>query len=257
MDQRAPRLGDTVDDYCPRERRITNHAVVAIVDDAIRQTRCTTCDAEHVFKGGREPRRRKPDETAFDEVLASVTSRAEARPVVPAAIARASAPQQTAEAPRPVAATAAPVEEPQGEASAEANGNRIDDAVVAGPGHRRLIRASLPRTDGDVPAPRPIPEFTMHQRPSGRGGRPPRTGDDGEVNGNVVNYPGHHRELRHGRQAHGHDHGNANGHNGHGSGHGFGRHREGPPNGHANGHGGQAPGGAGRRRRRGRHKRAH
>ncbi len=55
MEQRTPRLGDVVDDYCPRERRITNHAIVAIVEDAIRQTRCTTCEAEHVFKQGRPP----------------------------------------------------------------------------------------------------------------------------------------------------------------------------------------------------------
>src|SRR6187397_1388683 len=58
MEQRTLRLGDTVDDYCPRERRITNHVVVAIVVDAIRQTRCTTCDAEHPYKDAREPRRR-------------------------------------------------------------------------------------------------------------------------------------------------------------------------------------------------------
>ena len=50
MQQRRPRLGDILDDYCPRERRITNHAVVAMIDDDVRQTRCTTCDAEHEYK---------------------------------------------------------------------------------------------------------------------------------------------------------------------------------------------------------------
>ncbi len=44
MEQRRPRLGDIVDDYCPRERRITNHAVVAMIEDQIKQTRCGTCD---------------------------------------------------------------------------------------------------------------------------------------------------------------------------------------------------------------------
>src|SRR5438067_811879 len=62
MEQRPLRLGDLVDDYCPRERRITNHAIVAIVNDGIRQTRCTTCDTEHVFKGAKAPRRRKKEE---------------------------------------------------------------------------------------------------------------------------------------------------------------------------------------------------
>ena len=65
MEQRPLRLGDIVDDYCPRERRITNHAVVALVGDAIKQTRCTTCDAEHVYKDAKVPRRislRKKDD---------------------------------------------------------------------------------------------------------------------------------------------------------------------------------------------------
>src|SRR4029453_3955296 len=50
MQQRRLRLGDIVDDYCPRERRITNHAIVAMIDDEVKQTRCTTCDADHEYK---------------------------------------------------------------------------------------------------------------------------------------------------------------------------------------------------------------
>ena len=34
MEQRPLRLGDIVDDYCPRERRVTNHAIVALVGEA-------------------------------------------------------------------------------------------------------------------------------------------------------------------------------------------------------------------------------
>src|SRR6187402_864335 len=90
MEQRTLRLGDTVDDYCPRERRITNHVVVAIVVDAIRQTRCSTCDAEHPYKDGREPRRRL------------VTGR-------PASV------EPAATAPREVHAQGAPQGAPQGE----------------------------------------------------------------------------------------------------------------------------------------------
>mgnify|MGYP003297181116 CR=1 FL=1 len=58
MEQRRLRLGDTLDDYCPRERRVTNHAIVAMIEEDIKQTRCTTCDAEHAYKGARVPRRR-------------------------------------------------------------------------------------------------------------------------------------------------------------------------------------------------------
>jgi hypothetical protein len=54
----------------------------------------------------------------------------------------------------------------------------------AWPAHRRLIRATLPRVEGEPPAARPIPEFTMHQR-AGRGPHGPRHGG-WEPNGNTV-----------------------------------------------------------------------
>ena len=75
MQQRQLRLGDIVDDYCPRERRITNHAVVAMVGPEIKQTRCTTCDAEHEYKQAKVPpqRKRKPAPGAlYQEVLAGM-----------------------------------------------------------------------------------------------------------------------------------------------------------------------------------------
>jgi hypothetical protein len=63
MQQRRVRLGDILDDYCPRERRITNHAVVAMIEDEVKQTRCTTCDADHEYKQAKVPasRRKKPE----------------------------------------------------------------------------------------------------------------------------------------------------------------------------------------------------
>ena len=68
MQQRQPRLGDIVDDYCPRERRITNHAVVAMIGDDVKQTRCSTCDAEHQYKQAKIPpqRRKKEVPGVFD-----------------------------------------------------------------------------------------------------------------------------------------------------------------------------------------------
>ena len=59
MQQRRPRLGDILDDYCPRERRITNHAVVAMIEDTVKQTRCTTCDADHEYKQAKVPAARR------------------------------------------------------------------------------------------------------------------------------------------------------------------------------------------------------
>ena len=63
MQQRQLRLGDILDDYCPRERRVTNHAVVAMVGHDVKQTRCTTCDAEHEYKHAKVPRQRRKANT--------------------------------------------------------------------------------------------------------------------------------------------------------------------------------------------------
>ena len=50
MQQRRTRVGDTVDDYCPRDDAVTAHTVVT-VDDGERAsvTRCQTCDTEHAL----------------------------------------------------------------------------------------------------------------------------------------------------------------------------------------------------------------
>ncbi|MBM3751512.1 MAG: hypothetical protein FJW21_10110 [Acidimicrobiia bacterium] len=134
MEQRPLRLGDLVDDYCPRERRLTDHAIVAIVGEEIRQTRCTTCEAEHVYKGGKAPIRKKKDATAvlYDQVLANATAGAVVAAVAPT-------PPEPPEPPPPPA----------------------DEVWTL---HRTLIRATLPRTPEAVATQRPIPEFTMHQR---------------------------------------------------------------------------------------------
>src|ERR1041385_1752974 len=87
MQQRQLRLGDILDDYCPRERRLTNHAVVAMVGDTVKQTRCTTCDAEHEYKNAKVPRQRRKSETPaalYAQVAASGLKRvAHAPPPAP------------------------------------------------------------------------------------------------------------------------------------------------------------------------------
>jgi hypothetical protein len=173
MQQRRPRLGDVLDDYCPRERRVTNHAVVAMVDDAVKQTRCTTCDTEHEYKKARVPTlRRKKDavSTAYQEVLSAVTGDTAPGLVTnvpdtpPTDDARAAAaPVLTPPEPEPLEAT----EELE---TAEIGGAEGAEAGDEGQGrvHRRLIRATLPRTENHQ-ATRPVPEFTMRQ-PAARSG---------------------------------------------------------------------------------------
>ena len=185
MEQRRLRLGDILDDYCPRERRLTNHAVVAMIAEDVKQTRCTTCDAEHAYKGGKVPRRKKKETTSalYKEVLAGHLA-ADAPPRVsdlanddhedpePLPVA---APEPVvdiaADAP-PV--SAAPEQEGPGTPAADephADAEPDDRQVEEGPVHRPLIRAQLPRIEGQKEE-RRLPEFTIRQRGNGhfRGG---------------------------------------------------------------------------------------
>ena len=75
MQPRRLRLGDVVDDYCSRCRLLSNHAIAAIVDDVIKQTRCSTCDFEHPYKDGKLPARRTRSATSalYKQVLDNVT----------------------------------------------------------------------------------------------------------------------------------------------------------------------------------------
>ena len=222
MDQRPLRLGDIVDDYCPRERRLTNHAVVALIGDQIRQTRCTTCDGEHVYKQGKMPKRG----TGKDGGEGALSDNGQGQ-LVP----KVAAPKDDASLAGPDA-QAKPAErsgEPPAPDQNDPEPPRDVDGWLA---HRPLIRATLPRTDGEPPAPRPIPEFTMHRQAYGRSFRgPSRYGNGQASNGNGFD---------HDRQP--------NGNQSHGS-----------PGNPGNGQARPGGGGGGRRRRRrgGRHKPSH
>jgi hypothetical protein len=173
MQQRQLRLGDILDDYCPRERRVTNHAIVAMVGAEVKQTRCTTCDAEHEYKHAKVPRpRRKVDPAAAlgAEVGAGVPRRSagpeqDAQPDVPPAASTAVPPE---EAPNYVAA--APPILDEGDASGSSDEEDSVPELEDGPVHRPLIRATLPRVEGQPPPTRPGPDFTIRQP----GGRPSR-----------------------------------------------------------------------------------
>jgi hypothetical protein len=168
MEQRRLRLGDILDDYCPRERRVTNHAVVAMIDEDVKQTRCTTCDAEHPYKGGKAPRRKKKEGTAalYKEVLAGMPE-TEATPVLTAPAEHEPEPEPEAApiiADPPNEDVSAPILEA---AEPEEDVQEVVPDVEEGPVHRPLIRATLPRPEGQKDA-RPLPEFTIRQA-GGRG----------------------------------------------------------------------------------------
>src|SRR5262245_47513934 len=159
MDQRRLRLGDILDDYCPRERRVTNHVVVAMIEDDVKQTRCSTCDAEHEYKQARvpSPRRTKPV-AAIQDGAESFESKPVLAPVKPAADLQ-DVPDETEPAvlDEPAAAPIAPTfsNTPGEAAPMQASAEPVVDAPIGepnqedeGPVHRRLIRATLPRPEG-------------------------------------------------------------------------------------------------------------
>src|SRR5438067_7306957 len=194
MQQRQLRLGDILDDYCPRERRVTNHAVVAMLGSDVKQTRCTTCDAEHEFKHAKVPRQRRKSETPaalYSQVLANGPKRVAHEPPpdshdggMDASSSAVVSPdsdlvEETHATVEPIAARTAEAAQP--EPTPDVDRIESDDATSAaegadennveeGPVHRPLIRATLPRPEGTPPPTRPAPEFTIRQ-PGGRQNR--------------------------------------------------------------------------------------
>ncbi len=66
------RLGDTIDDYCSRCKRIMDHSVVSVAGEEAQRTRCRTCDYEHPYKKGKGGRKEMTAKQAFDTLMSSV-----------------------------------------------------------------------------------------------------------------------------------------------------------------------------------------
>ena len=203
MQQRQPRLGDVLDDYCPRERRVTNHVVVAMIGDAVKQTRCSTCDADHEYKQAKVPRvRRKTEAPAALAAQGFGAPKLHDHPEHGGKPPESTTPAAERDVPESappegeiVAALVADADGDAGEQDAQGN-------VDEGPVHRRLIRASLPRTEGQAPPVRPNPEFTIRQpnnnrqnrfRPRGGQGRGPMQSNG---NGNRGGFGGGYSQQR-------------------------------------------------------------
>jgi DNA-directed RNA polymerase subunit M/transcription elongation factor TFIIS len=99
------RLGDVIDDYCPRCKLLLNHAVASMVEGTVVKVVCQTCHSEHPFKNATVPPKKKsgPKAVLFDQVLAK------AAPAVmdPAPEEKAPEPEEVAE-PRKKKRAAAP-----------------------------------------------------------------------------------------------------------------------------------------------------
>jgi hypothetical protein len=72
MSEPVPRLGDVIDDYCPRCRLLLNHAVASLVEGKVVKVICQTCHTEHPYRNAEMPEKKKPGarDKLFAEVLA-------------------------------------------------------------------------------------------------------------------------------------------------------------------------------------------
>ena len=99
------RLGDVIDDFCVKCRRLTNHAIVSLLNGSAAKVRCRTCYSDHDYRNEQAPPSKKDLKKAelFKEVLSTVN------PEEPEAA-------ETAEAP--------PAEAPPVEKKAKARGKK-------------------------------------------------------------------------------------------------------------------------------------
>jgi hypothetical protein len=79
------RLGDVIDDYCVKCRRLTNHSIVSLLNSAAAKVRCRTCYSDHDYRNEQAPPSKKEllkQKELFNAVLAA-TVPADALPAVP------------------------------------------------------------------------------------------------------------------------------------------------------------------------------
>ena len=65
------RLGDVIDDHCIKCRRVTNHAIVSIIEGEAAKVRCRTCYHDHDFRHGQAPPSKKELKKAAEAMEAA------------------------------------------------------------------------------------------------------------------------------------------------------------------------------------------
>lgn len=74
MKEPGKRLGDLIDDYCPRCRLPLNHAIASMVNEDVAKVICQTCLTEHPFRHGEGGKKKlaNPRATLFDQIAAKM-----------------------------------------------------------------------------------------------------------------------------------------------------------------------------------------
>ena len=87
------RLGDVIDDYCVKCRRLTNHSIVSLMNGAAAKVRCRTCYSDHDYRNEQAPPTKKElakQKELYNAVLSgAVPAEAAAPEEAPAAAAPA------------------------------------------------------------------------------------------------------------------------------------------------------------------------
>ena len=92
MPDRPPRLGDVIDDYCPKCRLLLNHDVASLAPDgAVAKVTCRTCFNTHDYRHAQLPARRKgktggDTKSLMEQVLAGMPAPPEPPPAPPAPV---------------------------------------------------------------------------------------------------------------------------------------------------------------------------
>ena len=71
------RLGDVIDDFCVKCRRLTNHSIVSLMSGSAAKVRCRTCYSDHDYRNEQAPPSKKElarQKELYNAVLAGVAS---------------------------------------------------------------------------------------------------------------------------------------------------------------------------------------
>ncbi len=77
MPDRPLRLGDVIDDYCPRCRLLLNHDIASLTQGQVAKVTCRTCYNTHDYRHAEVPPKRTSKKVIekqklFDQVLAGM-----------------------------------------------------------------------------------------------------------------------------------------------------------------------------------------
>jgi len=72
MSERVQRLGDVVDDYCPRCRLLMNHDVASLFQEQVAKVTCRTCHNTHDYRHALVPPKRKAKQTEKQKLMEQV-----------------------------------------------------------------------------------------------------------------------------------------------------------------------------------------